>query len=111
MASPDPKYDLRAALDTLLPGVNVQRQLMDAAAQQYAAGGYVPLTAATALACLAIANTLDTWTPPDNVPPTINGTYSPALPAYPTQLPRFADSNPDPLDGWVEFGPVNTAPA
>lgn len=122
MAGPDPAYDLAGALQALLPGVVVQRSLVDAAAAQYAANGYTPLTQAQALACLTAANALDqpdmavagpafddptTATPYPATPPgTIplpNGTFEGTANLYPVPavlmtLPRFPDSNPEPRD-------------
>lgn len=106
----DPRYDLAGALQTLLPGIVVQRQLLDAAAAQYQANGFTPLTAAQALACLTAANALDQWNLPARVPATTVGTYPAGLPPYPTTLPRFEDSNPDPFDGWVEFPSTSVPP-
>lgn len=89
----DPSYDIPGALDVLMPGIVVQRALIDAAASQYAANGYTPLLASQVPAILTAAAVLD---------PALG--YGSSLPAYPAGLPRFADSNPSPGDGWVEFG-------
>lgn len=75
MTGPDPSYDLLAAFQQFAPGVVLQRSIEDGLATQYAANGYTPLTQAQVV---AIAG---------------------PLPAYPTSLPRFADSNPEPRDG------------
>lgn len=86
-SAPDPKYDLAGALSNLLPGIVVQRQLLDAAAAAYAENGYQPLTEAEAVACMTAANELDlpdmATTPLTNVLATAPtpGTYPPALPA------------------------------
>lgn len=55
----DPSYDLLGAIDTLFPGIVVQRELVDAAAAQYAAKGFQPLAAADVPAILAAAATTD----------------------------------------------------
>lgn len=73
MSAPDPSYDPIAAIDLYAPGVILQRAIQDAVAAQYVANGYTPVTQAQVLA--------------------IVGT----LPVAPTALPRFADSNPEPM--------------
>ena len=50
MSGPDPNYDLVAAIDTLAPGIVLQRDILDGCAAAYAAGGYRPLTAAQIVA-------------------------------------------------------------
>lgn len=75
-AQPDPNYDIVSALYAFAPGVEAQREIVDGLAAAYEAGGFVPLTEAQVLA--------------------VTG----PLPAYPTGLKLFADSNPDPFDGW-----------
>jgi hypothetical protein len=50
MTGPDPTYDLVAAIDTLAPGVVLQRADLDGVASAYAAGGFSPLTAAQVIA-------------------------------------------------------------
>lgn len=75
MQAPDPSYDLLAAFQQYAPGVVLQRSIEDGLAVAYAAGGYAPLTQAQVLA--------------------VTG----PLPIYPTSLPRFADSNPEPWQG------------
>lgn len=59
------------------PGVLLTRALDKALSAQFAANGQTPLTQSQVL---AIAG---------------------PLPAYPASLKRFADSNPDPHDGWA----------
>lgn len=75
-ASPDPKYDFRTALYAFAPGVLLTRDLEAALGAQYVANAYTPLTQAQVL---AIAG---------------------PLPAFPTKLPRFPDSNAA-SDGWT----------
>lgn len=69
-ARPDPNYDV---LSLLPAGVLLTRTIEEGLAAAYLAGGYVPLTQAQIIA--------------------VTG---PALP-LPADLPRFADSNPDPM--------------
>lgn len=109
--APDPAYDIQGAVETLIPGVVMQRSLLDAAGQQYAAKGYAPLAAADVPTILANANNLDLASAPARYMPTTPPVYPAAPPPYPTKLPRIADSNPDPFDKWVEFGPSLTAPS
>lgn len=99
MATADPRYDLQGALTVLMPGVVIQRQLLDAAAAQYAANGFTPITAGQVTAILAAANLLDR--PIAAYVPTDVGTYATALPTFPASLKRFADSNPVSIDGWA----------
>jgi len=73
MSHPDPAYDLIAAIDLYAPGVILQQAVLDGVATAYAANGYRPVTQAQVLA--------------------VTG----PLPAAPTELPRFADSNPEPM--------------
>lgn len=94
----DPRYDLLGALTALMPGVVIQRQLLDAAAAQYAANGFTPLLASQVPAMLAAANLLDR-SGASYVPTTV-GVYPTSLPSYPTGLRRFADSNPTSFDDW-----------
>jgi len=106
MAKPDPKYDLLAVLSQYAPGVVAQREILDAMWATYQANGFTPLTAAQVLAAIntaapEIAAELAASLGSTNYTPPIVG----GLPAYPTKLPRFPDSNEDPHDGWVEFGP------
>lgn len=104
MASASPTYDLAGAVDTLFPGLVVQRQLLDAAAARYAAKGFQPLDATDVTGILAAANTLDQSGAA--YMPTDPGTYPAALPSLPAGLKRFADSNPTPEpDNWsIERG-------
>lgn len=75
----DPHYEILSALYAYAPGVELTRDLESALATQVDAGG--PLSPAQVKAACA-------------------GLGIP-IPVYPTQLPRFADSNPDPSDGWA----------
>ncbi len=95
----DPNYDLQGAIDVLFPGVTLQRQLLDAAAQRYAANGFAPLASADVAPILAAANTLDQGG--STLTPTAPGAYPAVLPSFPKGLKRFADSNPSPFDGWA----------
>lgn len=97
-AAADPRYDLAGALTTLVPGLVLQRQLLDAAAAQYAANGFTPILASQVPAILAAANGLDQAGA--KYAPTAVGSYPAALPAYPTGMKRFADSNPASFDDW-----------
>lgn len=97
-AAADPAYDLIAAIDTLMPGVVLQKPLLDAAAAQYQANGLTPITAGQVPAILAAANTLDTGGASHL--PTTDTPYPTALPPFPTGMKRFADSNPSTRDGW-----------
>ncbi|HEY2068269.1 MAG TPA: hypothetical protein VGG48_01845 [Rhizomicrobium sp.] len=81
MSGPDPRYDYWSVLDTMAPGVVATRELVDAVAARYAANDYTALTQDQVLA--------------------ITG----PLPLPPASMPRFADSNEDPFDGWVQYGP------
>lgn len=108
-AAADPAYDLRAAIDVLMPGIVVQRNLLDAAAARYAAKGYVPLAAADVAGILSAANSLDLSTVTARYAPTTQANYT-GLPAYPTLLPRFPDSNPSPFDGWTKYGDDQASP-
>lgn len=109
MASPDPKYDLQGALETLSPGIVIQRNLLDAAAARYAAKGFVPLVASDIAGILTAANALDLTTVTARYAPTTQAAYS-GLPVYPTLLPRFPDSNPSPFDGWTKYGADESPP-
>lgn len=113
-ATPDPSYDLQGAITNLAAGLVLQRELLEAAAIQYAANNFTPLTAAQISAILEDANTLYIDQPAPRFAPTTfgGGVGYPNAPVPWSSvplMPRFADSNPDPLDGWVEFG-VMTAP-
>lgn len=66
-------YDLIAAIDLYAPGVILQREVQDGVAAAYEANLCTPVTEAQVLA--------------------VTG----PLPVAPTELPRFADSNPDPM--------------
>lgn len=77
MVSPLPFYDPHNALYEFAPGVLLTAEIEAALAAQYLANGYTPITQAQVLA--------------------ITG----PLPAYPTKLPRFQDSNPRSSDGWA----------
>lgn len=115
MNAPDPNYDLQGALETLAPGYVMQPEMIDAAASQYAANNYTPLTAAQAQAiCLAQARIIqaeivrllppgaDPY--PDELPPAqVDMNLVP--PQFDQGLPRFPDSNESPFDGWVQYGP------
>lgn len=106
MAVADPRYDLGGALGALMPGLVVQRELLDAAAARYAAIGFRPLSAADVAPILAAVNTTDVVTlatpaASSDSPATSRGVYPSAPPAFPTRLKRFADSNPDPVDGYA----------
>ncbi len=108
MAQASGTYDLQGALTALVPGLVIQRELVDAAAARYAAKGFVALTSADVSTILGAVNTTDVVklaipVASSDSPATDRGTYPAALPRYPAGLPRFADSNPDPLDGWAEF--------
>jgi hypothetical protein len=84
MAGANPNYDLQGALEILLPGVVMQRAVLDAGAAAYAAKNYQPLDATDVPGILAAAGV--------------------TLPSYPAGLPRFPDSNASPRDGWVKYG-------
>ncbi len=108
MASPDPRYDLIAVLALYAPGIVAQREILDNMAAQYAANGCTPLTqqqvlAAVNAAIVTIAGELANEVPP--IPPGYIPPYTTGLPEFPTKLPRFPDSNEDPHDGWVQYGP------
>jgi hypothetical protein len=97
----DPTYSFAAAIDTLLPGVVMQREILDGTELAWRMGGHVPLTQETLLAGLQTA-------PPgeleaNGVAPTEGVPFPVELPSYPTGLPRFADSNPA-TDGWLTYG-------
>jgi hypothetical protein len=105
----DPRYDLSGALAALMPGLVVQRELIDAAAARYAANGFAPLGGADVAPILAAVNTTDVVvlaipSASSDSKATTRAVYPAAPPAFPTSLKRFADSNPDPIDGFVEFG-------
>ncbi len=72
---PDPEYDVLGALQQFGPGVVLTEAVYGGLVAAYAAGGFVPLDQAQVLA--------------------VTG----PLPPYPTGLPRFAESNPQPTDG------------
>lgn len=80
MATPDPTYDYWDVLSLYAPGVVATRDVIDAIAARYAANGYTPLTQDQVIA--------------------ITG----PLPPVPTKLPRFYDNDPDPFDGWAQYG-------
>lgn len=69
-------YDVHTALYSFAPGVVMTRDLEKALLAQYAANGFTPLTQGQVLALTG------------------------PLPAYPTGMKRFADSNPCPRDNW-----------
>ena len=73
---PDPFYDLHDAVRTFAPGLLCTDAIEAQLAAQYVSNNYTPLTQGQVLAITGPA------------------------PSYPTGLPRFADSNPDPVDGW-----------
>ena len=70
-------YDLRANFYLYAPGSVATADTDAAMAAQYTANGNQPVTQAQVLSI-------------------IGGTLAP----LPKPLPRFADSNPDPRDGW-----------
>lgn len=70
-----PEYDVLSALQQFGPGVVLTAAVYSGLVSAYAAGGFAPLDQAQVLA--------------------VTG----PLPAAPTALPRFADSNPQPRDG------------
>lgn len=110
MSGPDPNYDLVGALEAPALGYVIQREQLDAAAAQYAANGYTPLTSAqTAAILLQQAQAIETVFDDDVlgviIPPNADPYPDTLPPTYPAGLPRFPDSNPEPFDGWVEFGP------
>ena len=74
-AQPDPQYDVLSALQQFGPGVVLTEAVYGGLVAAYAAGGFVSLDQAQVLA--------------------VTG----PLPPYPTELPRFPDSNPQPRDG------------
>lgn len=113
MAAASASYDLGGALAQLMPGLVVQRELLDAAAARYAAVGFRALAAGDVAPILAAVNSTDIVTLALPVacadsPPTTRPTYPAGLPSFPASLVRFADSNPDPLDGWAAFGAPQT---
>ena len=73
----DGQYDPRSALYRYASILQMTRELEAALVTQYAANGFTPLTEQQVLA--------------------ITG----PLPQAPTGMKRFADSNPDPVDGWA----------
>lgn len=106
MAVADPRYDLAGALAQLMPGLVVQRELLDAAAARYAAKGFLPLGSTDVPLILAAVNTTDVVvlaTPAASIDSkaTTRAVYPAALPAFPTKLRRLANSNPDPIDGYA----------
>ncbi len=110
MAAADPRYDLAGALAQLMPGLVVQRELLDAAAARYAAIGFRPLSSADVAPILAAVNTTDLVTlaipsASSDSKATARAVYPAALPAFPTKLKRFANSNPDPIDGYATDRP------
>ena len=72
---PDPEYDVLGALQQFGPGVVLTATVYSGLVAAYAASGFAPLDQAQVLA--------------------VTG----PLPVAPTELPRFADSNPQPRDG------------
>lgn len=74
-------YDPRTAFYAYAPGLWMTRAIEDAIMAQYQANNSQPLSQAQVLAIVG------------------------PLPAYPTGLKRFADSNPDPVDGWALDAP------
>lgn len=74
-------YDPRDALAEFSPGSDMTRGIEDAIMLQWNANGQQPLTSDQVVA-IVIAQT------------------GAQPPAYPTGMVRFADSNPDPMDGW-----------
>lgn len=76
MAGPDPQYNILTALEQFAPGVVLTRDIDAALGAQYAANGYTPLTSVQVLAIVG------------------------PLPAFPSGMPRFEDSNPA-VDGWA----------
>ena len=127
-AQPDPFYDLRTPFALYAPGVVWTRDIEAALVAAYADGGYAPLNQSQVLT--AVLPLIPEGNPPQYTPgpPPANPAIQPgatplltaALPAQPDVLvaidgrsdagtvatfakglPRFADSNPDPLDGWA----------
>lgn len=99
-------YDALAAFDSLQSGWVLQEGMLDAIAAAYVANNSQPLTQAQiAAAVLSAAQAIEAapFNPP--IPPKADP-YPDALPpVFPTLLPRFPDSNEEPFDGWVQFGP------
>lgn len=97
---PSRNYDPIAPIDEFAPGVVLQREVQDAVYVAYQDNNFHPLTAAEVVAGLQVA-------PPSDFPvfgsntnvPTLPVVFPVTLPAFPTGLPRFADSNPA-SDGW-----------
>jgi hypothetical protein len=98
MSALNPQYDFIGAIDTLAPGVVLQREIMDATMIAINHNGGGILSQAQLLAGLQVAppevNTGHVYLE------TVGVTFPVTPPAYPTGLPRFEDSNPD-LDGWA----------
>jgi hypothetical protein len=90
-------YDLLASLQSLMQGLVVQNNMIDAA---QALGR--PITSADVTTILADANTLNAATVLPDFMPTTEPNYPTTLPAYPTQMPRFPDANGGMTtpDGW-----------
>ena len=98
-ATPPKFYDIYEAMFEALPGVVITRNMETAVVQAFDAGGQQPMTVA-AIQALALP-----FMPIDGNPPPLSGpgatpSFTPTLPVFPTLLPRFADSNPDPMDDW-----------
>ncbi len=85
-AAPDPFYDPHAALYQFASGVVLTGEIEAALAAQYQANAYTPLTEQQVLA--------------------ITG----PLPAYPSGLKRFLDSNPASFDDWAIDAPMAAVP-
>jgi hypothetical protein len=102
-AAANPNYDLPGAIETLAPGVVVQREMVDAVDIAYAANGYQALTSAQVIAALQTPPPSDTVKTLANAP-TLPVVFPVQPPPYPTGLPRFADSNPA-TDGWCIDAP------
>lgn len=130
MASPSARYDLIGAFNALQTGYVLTPEIVDALNAAYAANNYAPLsTAQLAAAALAGAQATEalldatigqtgglqpgTDPYPDPLPPLLpvttvqTGTPSgtATLIMFPEGLPRIPDSNEEPFDGWVQYGP------
>jgi hypothetical protein len=105
-------YDVLDAIDALCPGVVPVRAMTAALAAAYPPSGAAPNAAQVQAVVLPLM--------PDGNPPQYTAgapadpplpmpgatpVFAAALPPYPTGLPLFQDSNPDPIDGWsIELG-------
>jgi len=96
-----PDYDVQAAVDTLFPGLVIQRPLRDAAEAFYLSVGR-PLETGDIHDILVAANELNAAQVVAGYVPSIMPDYPTSLPAYPTGLPRFPDTDGgmQSPDGW-----------